>query len=267
MDLRQVNLKALNSITKYPSIPTYHALDPSNGRLIEGATAFDGFVGPVLATEKVDGTNSRVIVLPGGQRGGGMYLLGSREELLHAKGDLIWNPSMGIVDALRPTADRLLAPVGAWSGEVIVFYFESFGGTIGAAAKQYTGSKAVSIRLFDVAMFDDVTSMLEWAPERISHWRENGGQRFLGEGELNEQAARFSLELTPRLFELSSASELPRGLEDVDAALGAHLPKTSCAIDDGAGGQAEGIVVRALDRSRIAKMRCEDYHRTLRKKK
>ncbi len=72
-------------MTKYPSIPTYHALDPRNGGLLDETVPFTG---TVLATEKVDGTNARIVQLPDGG-----YLLGSREELLYAKGDLIGNPS------------------------------------------------------------------------------------------------------------------------------------------------------------------------------
>src|SRR5262245_22884963 len=98
-NVRTADLAKLNSLTKYPSILTYHTLDPRNGGLLEEVTAF---VGTVIGTEKVDGTNSRVICLPDG-----CYLLGSREELLYAKGDLIGNPSLGIVDGLKETAEGL----------------------------------------------------------------------------------------------------------------------------------------------------------------
>jgi len=54
----------------------------------------------VLVTEKVDGCNGRIIILPDG------YLIGSREELLHASGDLIFNSDCGIVETLRPVADK-----------------------------------------------------------------------------------------------------------------------------------------------------------------
>ncbi len=37
-DLRETDLAKLNSLTKYPSIPTYHALDPKNGSLLEQVT-------------------------------------------------------------------------------------------------------------------------------------------------------------------------------------------------------------------------------------
>ncbi|MCU1617221.1 MAG: hypothetical protein JWO98_4761, partial [Frankiales bacterium] len=59
--LRPVDLAALNSATKYPSIPTYHELDPKNGGLLEIPTAFEG---DVVLTEKVDGTNGRIVLLP-----------------------------------------------------------------------------------------------------------------------------------------------------------------------------------------------------------
>src|SRR5687767_1954189 len=91
-NVRTADLKAINSMTKYPSIPTYHALDPRDGSLLEETIPFSGMV---IGTEKIDGTNSRIILLPDGT-----YLLGSREELLYARGDLIGNPALGIVDAL-----------------------------------------------------------------------------------------------------------------------------------------------------------------------
>src|SRR3954470_23466594 len=71
-DVRTVDLRTVNSVTKYPSIPTYHELDPRNGGLLDTCVSFDG---TVIGTEKVDGTNSRIILLPDGA-----WLLGSREE-------------------------------------------------------------------------------------------------------------------------------------------------------------------------------------------
>lgn len=73
-DVRNMDLSALNSLTKYPSIPTYHDLDPANGSLLNTTVAYTG---PVIGTEKIDGTNSRIVSLPDGT-----YILGSREEFL-----------------------------------------------------------------------------------------------------------------------------------------------------------------------------------------
>jgi len=254
-DVRAVDLGALNSMTKYPSIPTYHALDPKNGSLIEGETV--AFPGPVLGTEKVDGTNARIISLSDGN-----FLLGSREELLYAKGDLIGNPAQGIVSALRGVAGAL-APVE--DDVVRVHFLEVYGGKVTAASKQYTGNRAVGFRLFDVAVIADYRAVLRQEPAAISAWRDGGGQPYLDEDALTEVAARDGFPLTPRLFQMDGA-ELPRDLDKARAFLAAHLPETLSALDGDAGGQPEGIVLRGLDRAVIAKARFADYDRTLRRR-
>src|SRR5687767_8680706 len=62
-DIRRVDLGKLNSMTKYPSIPTYHTLG-DKGMLQEAVQV--PFAGRVLGTEKVDGTNTRLIFCPDG---------------------------------------------------------------------------------------------------------------------------------------------------------------------------------------------------------
>ncbi|WP_197999772.1 RNA ligase family protein [Gimesia chilikensis] len=127
---RELDLTKLNSATKYPSIPTYHALG-ERGALLAETVDFNGE--PLIATEKVDGTNSRIILMPNG-----CYLIGSREELLHARGDLIHNPALGIVETLKPTADRIVETVSTPADVITVVYLETYGGKTTAAAKQYT---------------------------------------------------------------------------------------------------------------------------------
>lgn len=254
-DVRVADLGALNSMTKYPSIPTYHTLDPKNGNLIDGETV--AFAGAVLGTEKVDGTNARIISLPDGS-----FILGSREELLYARGDLIGNPAQGIVAALRDVA-ATLAPV---DGDVVrVHFLEVYGGKVTAASKQYTGSKTVGFRLFDLAVIADHLAIMARDPASISTWRDSGGQPFVAEDELSAAAARDGFELTPRLFELSGG-ELPTELDKTRAFLAERLPATLSALDADAGGQPEGIVLRSPDRAVIAKARFQDYDRTLRRR-
>ncbi|MEU7873821.1 RNA ligase family protein [Dactylosporangium sp. NPDC049140] len=249
-DLRAADLRALNSLTKYPSIPTYHELDPRNGGLLESPTAFPG---DVIATEKVDGTNSRIVLLPDGS-----YVIGSREELLHARGDLIANPALGIVEQLRPVADRLAAP-----GSLRVYYLELYGGKVGGAAKQYTtDATRFGWRLFDVMLLDDWATALTWPQPAISAWRESGGQPFATEEGLAELAPAAGLSLTPRLFRTDS---LPESIAGMQALLTERLPETLVALD-GARGRAEGIVFRSPDRKVIAKARFQDYARTLRRR-
>jgi hypothetical protein len=77
--LRDLNLRRLNSATKYPSIPTYHRLG-EKGRLQEDVlTPFP--LDPSTEyeiTEKIDGTNTRIVLAPSSEE----YLIGSREEWL-----------------------------------------------------------------------------------------------------------------------------------------------------------------------------------------
>jgi hypothetical protein len=255
LDIHAVDLDALNSLTKYPSIPTYHALDPRNGNLTETAVRFSG---DVVGTEKVDGTNARIITLPNG-----MYLIGSREELLHAQGDLIANPSQGIVNALRPIADTLPQVTG---DAIRVHYLEVYGHKIGKVATQYTGDQRVDARLFDVAVFGDYAEQLTWSQQRIAAWREAGNQPFVSEKDLTAAAAEHGLTPTPRLFTVDAA-ELPTEIGRTSEWLAERLPRTHSAIDDTAGGEAEGIVLRTTDRSVIAKARFQDYRRTINRRR
>ena len=176
------DLRRLNSATKYPSIPTYHALG-EKGRLLPEHVDLGNQ--PLVLTEKVDGTNSRIILTPDGA-----YVIGSREELLHAKGDLIHNPAMGIVDALRTFADRLVEERSLASDVITTIYVETYGGKTTAAAKQYTGERRIGFRLFDVSIVP--VEQLESSPEQISAWRESGGQSFFSETQLTDFAEFYS---------------------------------------------------------------------------
>ncbi|MBL1078909.1 RNA ligase family protein [Nocardia sp. 2] len=251
-DVRTADLEAINSATKYPSIPTYHALG-ERGSLTDTVTAFDG---PVIGTEKVDGTNARIICLPDGS-----WLIGSREELLYAKDDLIGNPALGIVAALRETA----AALPGSDGLIRVFYGEVYGGKVTAASKQYTGERTVGFRLFDVIELPDFTDILAMPTAQISAWRESGGQPFRPEPALTELATQTGIELTPRLFTFDP-TDLPQSIEETRDFLATHLPHTRSGLDAGAAGNPEGIVLRTSTRSVIAKARFEDYDRTLRRR-
>jgi hypothetical protein len=248
-------IAALNTATKYPSIPTYHGLDPKNGSLIEEQST--AFTGDVILTEKVDGTNGRIILFPDGD-----YFIGSREEILYARGDRIGNPALGIVNALEPLADRL-RPRDEHR-QILVFFLEVYGHKIGGAAKQYTTSGRVDYRLFDIACL--LPDVLEWDRAQISTWRDGGGQRFCNEATLHRAADAEGIELTPRVAALDAAT-MPTGLEETRDWLAAYLPTTRVALDEGAGAQPEGIVLRTTDRSVIAKARFQDYQRTLKRRR
>ena len=246
--LRTLDLDKLNSMTKYPSIPTYHALG-EKGALLEETIVFDG---EIVLTEKVDGTNSRIILFPDGD-----YVLGSREELLYAKGDLIGNPALGIVKALKSVAESLPVP-----HMLTVLYLELYGGKVTAASKQYTSDQSVGWRLFDIAFFENPLYVLNMPVPSIAAWRDKGGQNFLNESQLLEASAEYRLKLTPRLQAIDS---LPTDIVETHEFLKQQIPATQVALDPGAGCKSEGIVARTKDRSTIAKLRFEDYERHLKR--
>ncbi len=257
-DRNTINLRALNSLTKYPSIPTYHELDPRNGSLLDSCIEFTG---EVHLSEKIDGTNSRVILLPDDT-----YLLGSRENLLYAQGDLIGDPALGIVEHLRPVAQCMPGLGSSFGGDTaMVFYLELFGGKIGGQAKQYSTRGAVGWRLFDVATIDGLADKLAWTPAMISNWRDSGGQVFADEDTLREDAEHSGLDLAPRL-DATFGDVLPRTVDGMHELLKNRLPGTLAALDDSGKGQPEGIVLRTADRKVIAKARFQDYERTLKRK-
>lgn len=124
-----MDLKKINSLTKYPSILTYHQLG-ERGRLNDVLTESRGFaeLDDVFVYEKVDGENSRIILLKNDNNEVD-YLIGSREELLYAKGDRIGNPYGNIAEFLKPLAEKVIADIlleGDWA--LTVIYQESYGG-------------------------------------------------------------------------------------------------------------------------------------------
>lgn len=252
--LRFMDLAKLNSLTKYPSIPTYHVLG-QKGRLTEERN--HEFIGDVVLTEKIDGTNGRIVVLPNGQ-----WVIGSREDFLTASGDIVYNPALGIVDALRPVADKIVDIALPNSDEVITFYFEVYGGNIGGQAKNYTTSKTTfGVRLFDIAHTTDLSHKLEWEREQIASWREHGGQEFASEWRITDFCAELGLPRVPYLFTMPG-KELPTTVEGMHKLLTDTIATTRAPLDDSARKKSEGLVLRTLDRSQIAKARFEDYERT-----
>lgn len=245
------HLPALNSATKYPSIPTYHELDPATGGLLPGCVQF---AGDVVATEKVDGTNARIVLLPDGQ-----WLIGSRDGFLTARGDLVANPEFDIVATLRPIAARAARWLPAeGSPDGVVLFGELYGQRQLPRAREYSAAGAVGWRLFDVAHFP---AEVKYATaEKAASLRQHGMQRFVDEVELAAVASTLGVELTPRLFTVA-AEALPTGIAEMHSFLIEHVALTRAGLD--CAGRGEGIVFRSPDRSVIAKARFENYRRTV----
>ena len=252
----------LNTLTKYPSILTLHKLG-DNGRLTDALNLPEMVNGPLIATEKIDGTNARIILY------GGDFIVGSRENLLHARGDRFWDPAQGIVDGLKGfILDNMLAVPHA---PMMVIYGEFYGGKVTAASKNY-GTSKTGFRVFDVAVFSDAAQKLAMDREDISRWRETEGpsgihygQQFLSDDELTSVCRNLRLERVPVLEPF--AKELLLTHEGVVAALNSRLKFSEAALTDDALLRPEGVVLRTADRKVILKARIEDYERTLKSKR
>lgn len=193
----------------------------------------------------------------------GTYLIGSRESLLYAQGDLIGDQTLGIVDALRPIADKI-GQYDGHGGAIQALFLEVYGGRVTPASKQYTATGQVGARLFDSALIPDAVDMLDWPVERIASWRDNGGQPFLDEDDLDQYVGIAGLNTVPCLFTMN-AVDLPTDIEAMAKALTGWLPASRVGLDRD-GGRPEGVVLRTFDRSVIAKARFQDYERTLRRR-
>ena len=249
------DLQKLNSMTKYPSILTYHELG-DKGMLQESLCENKGFDEneEVYIHEKIDGTNGRIIVYNGD------YMIGSREDILYAKGDRIVNSTLGIVDTLRPFTDKLCLDLISEDHMYIIFS-EVYGGNVTKASKQYTNSKTWSFRLFDVCVIkpEVIKKVMNMNRDKIASWRDNGGQLFIPEYDLNNFANMYEVKRVPFLTVVNGI-DVPVNLSKTYEFLSYF--ENSKAIINSESGKSEGIVVRNKDRSMIRKIRFEDYEKT-----
>lgn len=242
----------INTLTKYPSILTLHCLG-EKGRLTDQlTTCLSGE--QLFATEKIDGTNARIVCF------GSEYLVGAREFILHHSDDLYFDNAQGIVEGLR-----VLGVNPPETDTLTVIYGEFYGGKASSGSKNY-GQEKNGFRVFDIAILEDL-SVLDRSLAEISSWREREtadgiiyGQKFLKREEMMSEFSQF--EYAPSVeFDLGGCSH-----ESVLENLRKYLPETRVALTDTAQMKAEGVVLRNADRSKIVKVRFEDYERTLRSK-
>lgn len=254
-----MDLDRLNSATKYPSIETHHVLG-ERGRLTGELGPFAG-IGQdelVVLTEKVDGTNFRIVLLADGD-----FFIGIREELIYAKGDRIVPSTLnGATRVAIPIAEAAVKKqqVDAYTPFIQVLFMEVYGSKIGSGDKNYTKGTAMGARLFDLAYVDP--AVLNKSREEIASWRDHGGQTFAQEPVILRAADALGTPCTPRLGTVT-AGALPTSLEGMHHWLENAGASSQVMLDDSGLGRSEGIVLRTVDRSRIAKARFEDYARTL----
>lgn len=254
-------LDKLNTLTKYPSIQTYHTID--KGRLKETLTFDEVFPADSLVylTEKVDGTNGRIVVC------NGEYLIGSRDEFLYYSNDWLCTNTLNIVTVMKPYAEVLSSKLPK-DDKIYIFYGEVYGGKINNG-NMYTRSSKYGLRFFDVVVLEDI-SMLNMKIESLAGWREHGGQTFLSVSDMKAMILNmgYSEEDIVPYIKIVNGQEIPTTVDEAYDWL-KQFEKSTAILDDDyfddvrPGGKAEGIVARLEDRSLIRKLRFEDYQKTL----
>lgn len=261
--------KKLDSITKYPSILTYHAMLDAK-RLKEEVQVDFSQCEHLYATEKADGQNMRVVTVP--QFG---TFLGTRDELV-----CMFDPLRDPIGEPRHKND----PIHEFKKLIVnnhvartkfhdsvytvpcltVWYFEMFGGRIGPH-KHYTSNNDIDWRVLDQCQIEDHESLMAKPPEWLSGWRNHGGQKFLNIRDFHDAADSFNLEpirnhvhiINGDVSRLATLVGAYYVLQDIAGG------RSAFTMDLDASGVIEGIVLRNFDRTKIAKLRFEDYERSL----
>lgn len=262
--VEKYGLSKVNSLTKYPSILTYH--DIYHGGVLETLTENKAFPANSILemTEKVDGKNSRMIFLDGD------YLLGERETIVFAKDDRIRNSNI-----ISPMLSELYPFIKSGFDDkteksiLTIIYGESYGYNI-ASKKQYViNSEQRKYRVFDIVQMpmDEVYKILEMDISKIALWRDNMNQPYLSTDKLNDFCKSFAIDRTPIIKEIK-ASEIPIDCRETFAWM-QSFAKSKSVLDIPENGvipnsmyaRAEGVILRTKDRSMIRKLRFEDYQK------
>lgn len=250
--IKQYGYRKLNSLTKYPSIPTLHKVGYKNLLTEEHSVTFDP-TDRLTVTEKIDGMNVRVITC------NGECIVGSREELLWYYGDALFNPEHNIVQYMNKFVDNIPC-----TDTLTVFYGELYGGGIGRHGRQYGGT--VGFKVFDISEPD--VSLLEREIEAIAAQRERNYKQFKPYmGVIPNKSYYYNFDIVPSICS-NNLLELPNivnalTLEEAYKELLTALPTTKALTDETGIGVPEGLIIRNADRSKIVKLRIEDYRRTL----
>ena len=245
----------INTLTKYPSILTLHKFGERGRFTDEITTNIEGET--MFASEKIDGTNVRIICY------GEEFLVGSRNNILHYSKDFYWDESMGIVNQFYEKKLPTLQ-----TDKLTIIFGELFGGKITGNSKDY-GKEKHGYRVFDLATIEDL-KILEEPITAISNWRESSLDSSVdetlkyGQGFADlEKLKSYNFNLVPQIeFEIENFEH-----QTVLNSLEKYISKTNVSLTETARGGTEGVILRNQDRSKIVKLRFEDYRRTLKPKK
>jgi hypothetical protein len=247
VNLSREILPQLNSLTKYPKIPTFHIR--GERELTEMIRPISTSFGPVHIKEKYNGASSRIIVWPGEA-----ILIGSHGELLACWGDFLYDAELAIAETLLPLVERIANPImhAIPDNLITVLFGEVYGSKATDAWRNY-GTGEARFRLFDVAAFSP--SRLAEPIESISAWRENAGeQAWYKERDLQDFAAILNIPLA-KLLDTVDPHAIPTSIQGMYD----FLSKYKQTTDGPKGGLSEGVVMTDFMRRYRLKARLPEY--------
>lgn len=260
----------LNSMTKYPSILTYHKTAPRGGllpELTEGENRADHVL---FVTEKVDGANSRIVFFTNEDGRIKDFFIGSRENMLYVSGDRCFNEDGHIVENILTVAEEIIThaaldDVQLPPESIVTFYFEHFGGH-NNGWKQYTAGDNYGARLFDIKTitYEDANRFLQMNNDQLAGARENDQiGTWYSVGHMLAICGVLGIRHVPYV-DTMNGEDMPETLRDTYEWL-KFFAESHVILDDKALGHAEGVVIRSENRTYIKKIRFEDYQKTERK--
>lgn len=249
-------IRRIHHLTKYPSIENYHSMDALTTEFNDNESVF--------VSEKVDGANVRIVLQFDGDGSLKDFFVGSRYNILYAAGDRNFIDELGIVQSIRSRFPLLfsdgIAPINLSIKQpaLAVIFGELYGGKIGKAAKQYSADESVTdYRIFDVATIPLPDMSEPFDAQKVGDYRDENLQ-FLQQNTLEfieVKGAGFA----PTILTVTG-SRLPKTPVETKGWLEVAIPKTQCNLGGGQG-KAEGVIVRNANRSKIAKIRFENYRK------
>ena len=257
-----INSDTLNSLTKYPSIQTYHEFDTNKHILKEQLTFPNETDESIYITEKIDGTNIRILILNND------YVIGGREEWIYAKGDrAIVKANKPYINFLKNIIENILSKKQALKKDTLYcIYGELHGSKIQRSWTNYTSNEnEYGFRVFDIwsesLIGNEIMKNIK-LPEQASRWRETNQQNWYSYNAVQLFCNYFNLDMVPYI-RTDVLSQIPTTLEETYDFL-TEFKTTRINLDKKAKKQnkSEGIVIRTSNRKYISKLRFEDYEKT-----
>ena len=248
--IAKYDLKKINTLFKYPSIETYHHLDPKGKYIINKLTASNVLFSELEISEKIDGMNIRIIMYKND------YIIGSRNNLIHYSDHSQVDRYGYIIE------EKINNYLQSYKDDVTVIFGELFGAEIQNGKSRYADGKLkqYDFRIFDAYSinYDQLNELLSQSIDKLSSWREHNNQPWYTSEQLNQLATI----VVPRVPFIKVVDSMPIDANETYEWLKEFKDSHVCQTSEGTTKlfkRAEGVVIRNKDRSYIKKLRIDEY--------